>query len=112
MKGFRKQKKQSNKDQVKQFSAFMNKFNELKSKDLTLDQLRELYETEKPGGMYKLAFIECSKVIADKMMKEQMKKEAEEYNQKMKEESKSVDSEDSTSEVDDKQNESNESDSI
>lgn len=86
MKGFRNtQKKESKRDQVRRFTCFLNKFNELKSQNHTLESLKELFEKEKPGGMKKEAFIEMANLLMGQQMEEQFKKETEEYNKQLKE---------------------------
>jgi len=80
MKGFRESKKQTKADMTRQFNSFVKHFDELKAKNLSLEDLRSLYEQENPKGMRKEAFIEASKAIMARMMEEQFKKETEEYN--------------------------------
>lgn len=80
MKGFRKDKKQTKADIVKQYSAFVKYFKELEEKKLDLDSLKKLYEEEKPYGMKKEAFIEMSKILIDKAMKEEFDRQTEEFN--------------------------------
>lgn len=92
MSGFKdKFKKESKKDQVRRFTCFLNKFNELKSQNHTLESLKELFEKEKPGGMKKQAFIEMANLLIGQQMEEQFKKETEEYNKQLKEETKDGD---------------------
>lgn len=87
MKGFKQPKKQTKADMTRQFNAFVRHFDELKAKNLTLEELQTLYKEENPKGMRKEAFIETSKAIMAKMMEEQFRKETEEYTKKLKDES-------------------------
>ena len=92
MKGVKQPKKQTKADMTRQFNAFVRHFDELKAKNLTLEELQTLYKEENPKGMRKEAFIEVSQTILNKMMEEEFKKQAEQINNTKKLEDESTES--------------------